>query len=982
MKIFSLILGLGVALTGRAAELFVAPKGNDGNPGTWEQPLATLQQAQQLARQTKATIITLRGGLYYLPTPLVLRAEDSGVIWRAAAGAKPVISGGFELTGLNWEPHQNGIFKTRLSNSSNPASGIGFNQLFVNGERMPMARYPNFDPQQRIFNGYAADAISDARVAKWSDPADGFFHAMHKAMWGGMHYRITGKDAQGKLQMEGGWQNNRPSAPHKECRFVENIFEEIDAPGEWFFNAKTATLYFLPPAGLDLRTAKLEGARLCSLVEFQGSEQQPVRNVTLAGLTFRHAARTFMDNKEPMLRTDWTVYRGGAIFFNGAVDCHMQDCLVEQVGGNAVFVNNFNRGLVLRACQIAKAGANGIAFVGDPQAVRNPLVGYEKRMNFADVDRTSGPKSNNYPADCLVEDCLIHETGRVEKQTAGVEIDMAMNITVRHCSIYDMPRAGINIGDGCWGGHIIEFCDVFDTVKETGDHGSFNSWGRDRYWGLQGIDLGTVTLGENKNLPVLDVCHTNILRNTRWRCDHGWDIDLDDGSTLYEIRNNLCLHGGLKNREGFYRVVENNIIVNNSFHPHVWYGNSKDIFSRNIVCTPYRPVMKAPWGLGAREIDFNLVHQNGAVAQPAAILQQSSGRDAHSLIADALFMDPAKGDYRVKEGSPALKLGFQNFPMDQFGVRSPKLKAIAKTPELPVPGVMKEEKSKRDAQPNTWLGAKIKNVVGLGEVSAAGLPGEMGVALVAVPPDSAAAKAGLKERDVILKCAGRSADTVKQLLRVWSTAAKGDRLKFEIWRDQKAASVEIATDAQPIKRTPVANTKVVIEARNNEAFEALPRASLQDAAHGCAVSTEPGTANEKPATLTDGKLATNYGPVFPNGVTDGKYRLDLGTVKIIAQVNTYSFNQGGRRGRQIFELYGSAAADPGFDVAAPAYTLLAVVDTTGKDNGKFVGTSIQTAQGDSLGKFRWLVWVVSPVNEAPGENTAYHEFDVAVTPVP
>ncbi|MCX7009062.1 MAG: PDZ domain-containing protein, partial [Kiritimatiellaeota bacterium] len=461
---------------------------------------------------------------------------------------------------------------------------------------------------------------------------------------------------------------------------------------------------------------------------------------------------------------------------------------------------------------------------------------------------------------------------------------------------------------------MIEFCDIFDTVKETGDHGSFNSWGRDRYWGIQGIDLGTVALGADANLPVLDVVRTNILRNTRWRCDHGWDIDLDDGSTLYEIRNNLCLHGGLKNREGFYRVVENNIIVNNSFHPHVWYGNSKDVFSRNIVCTPYRPVMKAPWGLGAREIDFNLVHQTGAAAQPAALLQQSSGRDAHSLIADALFVDSAKGDYRVKDGSPALKLGFQNFPMDQFGVQSPKLKALARTPELPVVGEMKEEKSKRDGKPALWLGAKIKNVIGLGEVSAAGLPGEVGVALLEVPAGSAAAKAGLKERDVILKCAGRSADTVKQLLRVWNAAAKGDKLKLEIWRDQKAATLDIianekATGSSDAKRTPVIETKIVIEARNDDAFTTIPCPSATDAAQGCKVSTESPTANEKTAALTDGKLATNYGPVFPNGVFDGVYRLDLGAPKTIAQVNTYSFNLGGKRGRQIFALYGSVAAD-------------------------------------------------------------------------
>ncbi|MCX7009061.1 MAG: hypothetical protein NTY53_17735, partial [Kiritimatiellaeota bacterium] len=74
------------------------------------------------------------------------------------------------------------------------------------------------------------------------------------------------------------------------------------------------------------------------------------------------------------------------------------------------------------------------------------------------------------------------------------------------------------------------------------------------------------------------------------------------------------------------------------------------------------------------------------------------------------------------------------------------------------------------------------------------------------------------------------------------------------------------------------------------------------------------------------------------------------------------------------------AADPSFDIAAPTYTLLAIADTTGKDNGRFVGTSIQPAHGASLGKFRWLAWAVSPVNEGPGENTAYQEFDVIAAP--
>ena len=187
-----------------------------------------------------------------------------------------------------------------------------------------------------------------------------------------------------------------------------------------------------------------------------------------------------------------------------------------------------------------------------------------------------------------MDDCLIYLSGRVEKQTAPVQIELAQGITVRHCSLYDVPRAGINIGDGCWGGHVIEFCDIFDTVKETGDHGSFNSWGRDRFWGLDGLDLNDDQAWEaNKDVVLLDAVKTTILRNNRWRCDHGWDIDLDDGSTNYHIYNNLCLNGGLKNREGFYRVVENNIMVNNGFHPHVWYKHSQDVVRRNIMWTDH-----------------------------------------------------------------------------------------------------------------------------------------------------------------------------------------------------------------------------------------------------------------------------------------------------------------------------------------------------------------------------------------------------------
>lgn len=761
---------------------FVSPSGDDTNPGTLDAPFATPQRAQQAARQKRGDVF-LRGGTYYLSTTLVFAPEDSGtqdapVVVRSFQDEQPVLSGGIRLDQLDWQPFAHGILQAQV-----PAD-LQTEELFVNGKRQVLARYPNFDPQAQYFGGCAADAIAPERVARWSNPTGGYFHAMHPALWGDFTWRIAGKVAKSGLKFEGGWQNNRGAAAHEKIRFVENVFEELDAPGEWFLDAKTHTLYFYPPAGLDLRTAVFEATRLRTLVEFRGDEANPVRWITLRGVVIRQAARTVMDNREPLLRSDWTIYRGGGVFFNGAEDCALEDSFIDQVGGNAVFVNNYNRRIAIRGTHIAGVGASGICFVGDPHAARSPLFNYDQVQSLDVIDRTPGPRSNNYPADCLVEDCLITQTGRVEKQTAGIEIDLAQDITVRHCSIYDLPRAGINIGDGCWGGHVIEFCDVFDTVKETGDHGSFNSWGRDRFW-RPNIGEVNAWVRLNPELPYLDAVKPIVLANNRWRCDHGWDIDLDDGSSNYVIRNNLCLRGGIKNREGFRRIVENNILVDGGYDPHVWYAGSGDIFERNIVWTPYRPanMPPPPWGAA---MDFNLVQSAGSAANTRATqLQAQSGRDAHSRVADAQFVEPERGDYRVKAGSPALALGFVNFQMDQFGVEKPQLKAIARTPQFARDPTAVSAPVARDAAPVTWFGASVRNIADEGEMSAFGLPGVTGVLVLDVTDGSVLAKAGLRKNDVILSINAAATSDTAALLRQAPARSTTGPLKIGVSRDQQ-----------------------------------------------------------------------------------------------------------------------------------------------------------------------------------------------------
>jgi len=232
-------------------------------------------------------------------------------------------------------------------------------------------------------------------------------------------------------------------------------------------------------------------------------------------------------------------------------------------------------------------------------------------------------------------------------------------------------------------------------------------------------------------------------------------------------------------------VVENNILVDGGYDPHVWYDESGDIFQRNIVWTAYRPakMYRPPWGA---DMDFNLVQNYGAKSNaPATQLQQQSGRDEHSIVADAQFADPAHGDYRVKDGSPALALGFANFPMDQFGVQKPELKAIARTPELPLPQIVAAASASRPAAPATWLGASVRNIASQGEMSAFGLPGVTGILVLEAPAESPLTKAGLRKNDVILSINGeRTVDTAALLHQAPSLPA-GKPLKIGISRDQK-----------------------------------------------------------------------------------------------------------------------------------------------------------------------------------------------------
>ncbi len=950
------------------ADIYVSTVGQDTNPGTRSSPVATIAKAKSLASGfvgKELVTVHVADGTYYLPETVVFTPAESGsaeypVLYKSDIEGGAILSGGSRLS-LAWQIYRDGIMMAKTE------TGLSIDQLFVSGKNQRMARYPNYDADKKTeaYQGFASDAFDKERAANWANPAGGYIHAMHRARWGGYHYRIIGKDANGEVTYEGGWQNNRQMGMHKDFRMVENIFEELDAPGEWFHDASKNTLYYKPSDGVDLSSATVEVVRLPHLIEFQGSESKPVKHISLQGFVVRHAARTFMDTKEPMLRSDWTIYRGGAILLTGTEDVRILDMEFDQVGGNAIFASNYNRRVLVRGCHIHDAGASGVCFVGDPDAVRNPLFEYGQKNDLSKIDRTPGPKSNNYPAECVVEDCLIHGIGRVERQPAGVMMEMSQRITVRDSSVYDCARSGINIGDGAWGGHLIEGCDVFDTVQETHDHGSFNSWGRDRYW-RSDQPATQAAIDQDPSLPFLDAVETTVIRNSRWRCDHGWDIDLDDGSSNYDIYNNLLLAGGLKLREGFRRRAWNNITVNNGLHPHVWYNNSGDeVFGNIFMATPKGARMPSHTAKGKR-VDGNLYYS----LEPKIKDQFAQfGWDVNSIVANPLFIDPLHGDFRVLDGSPAVEIGFKNFPMDRFGVKKASLKAIALTPVIPELRVPKTlDKPRPDSPKPTsgipcyWLGARIQSLKGE-EFSAFGVSkDEGGVALSQVGKSSDASKAGLLDGDLIQNINGTQVKSVADLLKVYCRAGDGG-LKLKVVRNQMSINVDAGAGAY-------------VEVEQTSTSDGFKKLTLPRVSTGI-VAANPLPNDAPVGALNDGQLNEGYGPVFANGVFAGIYRMDLGKSKSIVAISTWSTNKNGNRGSQRLTLYGSNTSEvPGWDVSdTKQFTPLGTIDTTGQELSKFQASSLRSREGKWLGTFRWIYWQVSPVT-SQDENTAFQELYV------
>jgi len=407
--------------------------------------LKKLREARQ-AGDTSPAALLFPAGTTELLTPLTLEATDSNITF---TGTQSTLMGGPKVTG--WEKHSGEIVKTDVSKLL--PKGFLPKQLLCDGERQILARYPNFDAKDPLYGGWAFVApfppagapeghlwkrtlfVKPEDVRTWAHPEDVELDIFAQYGWWNFIEPVASLDPATRL-LTLKKDCSYDLHPHNRYHF-QNALEELDAPGEWFYDKHSGVLYFWPPRGAD------------TLVSPPGSTDRSV------GVTLPLTEAFFkIKGAKNIIISDLTLTacHGSAITFERAEDCLVEKCVITKVGafhGSGVGVSE-GKNVRVSHCEISFTGSNGVSLSG------------------GDRKTLTGPGH-------VVEDCHIHHMGVFNKNACGVAMH-GVNNAVRHCHIHDGPRMGVQMSGN---NLLVEYNHLHHLCLETQDGGAIYTGGRD-----------------------------------------------------------------------------------------------------------------------------------------------------------------------------------------------------------------------------------------------------------------------------------------------------------------------------------------------------------------------------------------------------------------------------------------------------------------------------------------------------------------------
>jgi len=239
------------------------------------------------------------------------------------------------------------------------------------------------------------------------------------------------------------------------------------------------------------------------------------------GLGFRDTAYTMMQPHGVPSGGDWSLERMGVLMLEGVEDVSVEKIKMWKIGGNGIMLSKYAMRSHIVDSEFVWFGGTAIAAWGWTDEISDGGI--------HGVDGTNG----DFPRYSLIERNIFHEIGIWEKQASGFFQAKAAQTTLRHNVAFNLARAGFNFNDGFGGGDQIYENVLFNTCRESADHGPINSWDRQPF--ITTILNGTPT----SQMAWRDVTRNVVISN------YGGlkEVDNDDGSLFYKVHHNFMAYG-------------------------------------------------------------------------------------------------------------------------------------------------------------------------------------------------------------------------------------------------------------------------------------------------------------------------------------------------------------------------------------------------------------------------------------------------------
>ncbi|KAH9251527.1 hypothetical protein BASA81_010558 [Batrachochytrium salamandrivorans] len=367
----------------------------------------------------------------------------------------------------------------------------------------------------------------------WKKPTLARFHALHWYGWGLWSFSVKAQTSTMVSFSGGGWQEARGDCGKGgNLWFVDNALELLDSPNEFFLDLVAKQLYYYPATDLDnpllSKTVQVElGKRLISLVAVNQATQ-----VSFSNVQFRGGYETTMMPFEVPSGGDWSLHRSAALFVNASTQVLVEDCQFQYNAGNALFIHGNSTNVQVTRNEFFGIGSSCVLVGGDPgYFTPDPWV------------------IKAFPQSITIKGNVMSNFGLSVKQSSGVFISLASQVSVVGNTIYNGPRAGITINDQFAGGHLVQQNLVFEQTQETSDNGPFIVWHRQMFQG--------------GNEKLFDVVENNFFLGTAGVGSDGGGkgINVDDGAFRVKSRNNVVVWGFHKIKGAEVEVV-GNVFVN------------------------------------------------------------------------------------------------------------------------------------------------------------------------------------------------------------------------------------------------------------------------------------------------------------------------------------------------------------------------------------------------------------------------------------